>query len=324
VSSDLHVVFGAGQVGTPLAQRLLAAGVSVRVARQSSAATPPGVERVTGDAADPAFCAEAARGAAVVYHCMNPAYSTREWERLVPRYMENLIAAARTANARLVVLDNLYMLGRTSGKPMNEDTPMNPCSRKGEIRARAARLLFDAHRRGDVRATTARASDFYGPGGRLTHFGDVFWKPALAGKPAQMLIDPDAVHTYHYIPDVVEGLATLGLSAADDVEGRAWMLPCAPAGTGRELVARFSRAFGSEIRLARLPALMRHIAGAFMPILREIEEMMYQWQEPFIVDDRRFRERFGVSPADPATAATATLEWARRAYATPVSGARTR
>ena len=120
-----------------------------------------------GDAADPAFCAEAARGAATVYHCMNPPYSTRVWAELVPRYMENLLAASAKAAARLVVLDNLYMLGRPGGRAFDEDTPMNPCSRKGEIRARAAERLFAAHRQGDVVATAGRASDFYGPGGTL-------------------------------------------------------------------------------------------------------------------------------------------------------------
>src|SRR5207253_2590069 len=97
-------------------------------------------------------------------------------------YMENLIAAAGGAAARLVVLDNLYMLGHPRGRALNEDTPMDPCSRKGEIRARAAARLFEAHRRGDVIATSGRASDFYGPGGTLTGLGDFFWPRVLAGK----------------------------------------------------------------------------------------------------------------------------------------------
>src|SRR5262245_51408636 len=139
--APLHVIFGAGQVGDPLARILIDAGCRVRVLRRSSGPVADGAERVTGDAADPGFCEKAAAGAAAVYHCMNPAYSVREWERLVPRYMENLIAAAGGAGARLIVLDNLYMLGRTGGPPMNEDTPMNPVSRKGEIRARAAQRL---------------------------------------------------------------------------------------------------------------------------------------------------------------------------------------
>ena len=144
--SEFHVVFGAGQVGFPLAERLLAAGKRVRIARRSSGRVPAGCEIVLGDAADTGFCVSAARAASAVYHCMNPPYDHRIWAQLLPRYMDNLIAAASAADARLVVLDNVYMLGRPNGRQLNEDTPMNPCSRKGEIRARLAERLFDAHR----------------------------------------------------------------------------------------------------------------------------------------------------------------------------------
>src|SRR5258708_5095798 len=145
MSPELHVLFGAGQVGQPLARLLLQAGKRVRIAKRSPTGAPPGPEVFQGDAADPAFCTQAAQGAATVYHCMNPPYDSRIWAELVPRYMDNLIAAAAHAKARLVVLDNVYMLGRPCGKPLDEETAPNPCSRKGEIRARAAERLFEAH-----------------------------------------------------------------------------------------------------------------------------------------------------------------------------------
>src|SRR2546430_13890291 len=107
MSDELHVVFGAGQVGPLLAKRLLEAGKRVRVVRRSARESTPGAELLAGDAADPAFCNEAARGASVVYHCLNPPYVAKVWEQLQPRYMENLIAAAGQAGARLVVLDSL-------------------------------------------------------------------------------------------------------------------------------------------------------------------------------------------------------------------------
>jgi nucleoside-diphosphate-sugar epimerase len=314
MNSELHVLFGAGQVGQPLARILLAAGKRVRIAKRSPGGVPPGAETVQGDAADPEFCARAAEGAATVYHCMNPPYDSKIWAELVPRYMENLIAAAGRAAARLVVLDTVYMLGRPGGRPLDEDTPPNPCSRKGEIRARAAERLFDAHRRGDVRATTGRASDYYGPGGSLTHLGDQFWRPALEGKTGRVLVDPDAIHTYHYIPDVAAGLSMLGC-AEDDAYGRIWMLPCAPAGTMRDLVARFGRQLGREIRVAGVPRWMMKAIGIFVPLVREVEEMAYQWDEPFVIDDRRFRERFHGEPADVEEAAAATVAWARHHYA---------
>lgn len=316
MNAELHVLFGAGQVGHPLARLLMEAGKSVRIAKRSPGGAPPGAEVIQGDATDPAFCVQAAQGAATVYHCMNPGtYDTRDWADLVPRYMDNLIAAAGRAGARLVVLDNVYSLGRPGGRPLDEDTPPNPCSRKGEIRARAAERLFEAHRRGDLLATTGRASDFYGPGGTLTHLGDQFWRPAIAGKRVRLLVDPDAIHTYHYIPDVAAGLSTLGCANAD-VCGRPWMLPCAPAGSARDLAARLSRTLGKEIKLSEVPRWLTRGIGVFVPLLRELNEMRYQWDEPFVISDRRFREQFGKGPTDVDEAAAATAAWAQRHYAT--------
>jgi nucleoside-diphosphate-sugar epimerase len=319
MNAQLHVLFGAGQVGRPLAQLLLDAGKRVRVAKRSSTGVPSGVEVIRGDAADPGFCAQAAEGAATVYHCMNPPYDARIWAELVPRYMENLITAAARTGARLVVLDNVYMLGRPGSRPLDEDTPSNPCSRKGEIRARAAERLFEAHRRGDVVATAGRASDYYGPGGTLTHLGDQFWRPALSGKRARVLVNPDTIHTYHYIPDVAAGLLSLGC-AESDVCGRPWMLPCAPAGTMGELVARFSSKLGREIKLTGVPRWIVKAMALFVPLIREVDEMLYQWDEPFVISDRRFRERFGQEPADVDEAAVATVAWAQQHYATTPVG----
>jgi nucleoside-diphosphate-sugar epimerase len=312
-TARLHVIFGAGQVGRPLAERLLATGHRVRVAKRTPTRLPAGAELVTGDAGDAAFCASAARGAAVVYHCMNPPYFARVWSDRVPRYLENLVAAAGEAGARLVVLDNLYALGRPDGRPLDEERPLNPCSRKGEVRARAIDRLFDAHRRGQVRATAGWASDFYGPGGTESHVGDQFWPGVMAGKRGRVVIRPDAVHTYHYISDVAAGLAALG-TAVSDVEGRPWMLPCAPAETLRQLVDRFARQLARSIRLTVLPPSALRLLGLFVPIMRELAEMSYQWDEPFVVDDRRFRERFPLRPTDPDEAARATVAWATAHY----------
>src|SRR5262249_24322680 len=146
-----------------------------------STGAPEDVEVMQGDATDRAFCIEAARGATTIYHCMNPPYSTKVWAEVIPKYIENLIAAAGQTGARLVALESVYMLGRTGGRQMNEDTLMNPCSKKGEIRAREAERLWEAHRKGEARITAGRASDFYGPGGTTNHLGDQFWKPVIAG-----------------------------------------------------------------------------------------------------------------------------------------------
>ncbi len=313
MNPELHVVFGAGQVGYPLAERLHAAGRRVRIAKRSAAHVPSGCEVVLGDASDRAFCVTAARDATTVYHCINPAYSTGAWAELVPRYMDNLIAASAQTRARLVVLDNLYMLGRPGGRPLNEDTPVNPSSRKGEIRARAAERLFDAHRRGDVVATEGRASDFYGPGGTQTGLGDFFWPRVLSGKTAYSPFPLDAVHTYHYIPDVAAGLATLGAAGAD-AYGRPWMLPCTAPCTLRDIVARLASRLHRPLPVAQVPRWIVKTAALVVPLMRELEEMLYQWDEPFVVDDSRFRRTFSLHPADVTDAANETVDWATRQY----------
>ena len=310
---ETHVVFGAGQTGTPLAGVLRDRGHTVRVVRRRSGHEMAGVQVVTGDAGDPAFATEAAKGATAVYHCMNTAYDAATWASELPRLLTALIAGAGKANAKLVVLDNLYMLGKPNGKPLSEDSAVAPCSRKGEIRASVNEQLFEAHRRGDVRATAGRASDFYGPGGTQTYFGDSFMPKALSKGVANVLADPDTPHTYHYTLDVARGLAALG-TAPDDAYGRWWMLPCAPAETTRAMFERFGRAIGRELRVQRMSPTMIGVLKVFMPVLREIAEMGYQWDEPFVVDDRRFRERFDATATPLDAGVPAMVAWARGHY----------
>jgi nucleoside-diphosphate-sugar epimerase len=318
--SSLHVVFGAGQVGAPLARLLAAHGRQVRLVSRSGKPLPGAdgsIQVVAANAMDAAACQAAVEGAAAVYHCMNPLYDAAAWEKELPVIQRNLVAAAGRVGARLVVLENLYAAGRAGGRPMDESTPDAPCSRKGEARARLAASLRDAVRRGDVRAVTGRASDFFGPGGVQTFFGERFWSRLLAGKGAEVIGNPDSPHSYHFIPDVAAGLAALGESseeASGAEKGSVWILPCAPAGSTRELVAGFAAATGAPVAVKRMPRLMVKVIGLFVPQVREIDEMLYQWDGPFVADDRAFRARFGVQPTAPAEAARQTVAWARAAY----------
>ena len=305
--SELHVIFGAGQVGTELARQLMSDGRSVRLVRRSAGAGPPGVALVRADARDRAAVGDAPRGAAVIYHCMNAPYSAAIWAEELPRLQENLVTASVRANARLVVLDNLYALGRTGGRPMSEATPFAPCSRKGEIRARLAESLEASRRAGTVRAVTGRASDFFGPGGVNSYFEKRLFGPALAGKKAAMIVEPDTRHTYHFIPDVAAGLATLGADAGAD---GTFMLPCEPAVTTRELIALMATALGKPIAFSRVPPLALRLAGLAVPIVRELNEMAYQWEQPFVVNDAKFRARYGDRSTPLAEGARRTVEWA--------------
>ena len=304
-STELHVILGAGQVGAKLAHRLAARGHRVTLVRRSEPAPDvAGITWARGDVTDTAFADEVCRGASVVYGCANPADYTRWGETLVPLYRAVLGAATR-AGARFVGLDCLYMLGLPTG-PMTEETPMNPHTARGALRAQLVREALDAHERGDVEVTFGRASDFVGPETPLSMFGDRFVRRARAGKAGEVFGDPDLPRSYSYTPDVAEGLAVLG-SDPRALDSRVWNLPVLESTTTRELGAALFAAAGHPPKLRRIPSWCLGAAGVFSPLARDMREMLYQWENPFVLDDSKFRGTFGIGPTPLAEAAAETL-----------------
>lgn len=311
-NAQLHLVLGAGQIGPLVAERLLARGLRVRIARKSAAPSRlAGVETVALDVRDPAAVAKAAEGAAVVYHCANPLY--HQWHELLLPMTRGIVEGTARAGARLVVLDNLYMYGDTAR--MNEQTPVAPVSKKGALRAEAAQLMLDADARGDLRVAIGRAADFFGPDAPLAAaFGERFFRRALAGKSGECLGDPDMPHAYSYTPDVAAGLVALGLAErADDARG-VWMLPVQPAESTRAVIGRFARALGGTLGVSTVPTWILRAMGLLSPVVREVVEMTYQWRQPFVVDDAKFRAAFGFGATAWDEAIGATAAWGRAAY----------
>lgn len=307
----IHVIFGAGQIGARLRDVLLARGHQVRVVRRgrSERSTDPRLENISGDVTSLSFAAEAAAGAAVVYDCMNPPY--HEWDHLLLPIARGALHGARTAGAKLVALDCLYMYGRPSG-PMTEDTPLAPCSRKGELRVALQELRMGAGRRGEVAVSVGRASDFFGASLPFSGFSDRFFERILAGKAGECLGDPTMPHSYTYADDVAEALAILGSRA--EAMGRIWHLPTNEAESTAALTRRIGRALGVEADSTRVPKWLLRALGVFSPSVREVVEMTYQWEVPFVIDDTRFRTTFGVAPTPIDEAVRATAAWARTRF----------
>jgi nucleoside-diphosphate-sugar epimerase len=306
MNSDLHVIFGTGAIGLATFDALRRRGRTVRlINRSGKAAVPEDVEVAAGDATDPAFAARAARGAAVVYQTMNPPYP--EWNAQFPGLQSGVLAAAEAEGARLVSMENVYMYGRPDGRPLTEDRENNAHTKKGQLRARMAEDLLSAHRAGRVEIAIGRASDYFGPrGGAQSNLGDWVFPAAMAGKTSTVLGDRHQPHTYTYIPDIGEGLAVLG--EHPDAAGEVWHLPNDPeTRSTQQLVDAIYRQAGQQhTKLRSLPRLLLRAMAIANPVVRELLEMQYQFEEPFIVDSTKITKKLGITatPLDQAISET--------------------
>lgn len=306
--NELHVVFGTGAIGIAVTEELVARGRRVRaVNRSGKADVPAGVEVVGGDAMREDFTREACQGASVVYQCLNPPYT--KWPELFPPLQAAVLEGAIAAGAKLISTENLYMYGSTDGKPMTEDMPYAAKTRKGSTRARMAEELLEAHGSGKVRVAIGRASDYFGPRGLLSAMGDRVFYPALQGKPAQVLGDPDLPHTYTYLPDIARGLVILG--ERDEALGQAWHLPNPETVTTREFVQMIGDEIGREARVQSAPKVALQVISLFNPLLREVVEMLYEFEEPFVVDHSKFEAAFGSHATPLREAIQTTVNWYR-------------
>src|ERR687891_433953 len=290
-NGELQVVFGTGPVGTSVMEALMQRGRRrVRMINRSGrASVPEGVEVVGGDATDGAFAREASEGASVVYFALNPPYT--QWTELFPPLQAGVIEGAAAAGAKLIAVENLYMYGLTNGRPLTEDLPYAPNTRKGTVRARMSEELMEAHASGKVQVAIGRASDFFGPRVLVSAAGEQVFGRAVQGKSAQVAGDPDQPHTYTYAPDIGRGLVILG--EREEALGQAWHLPSPETVTTRRFVETIFEEVGKPARLQAAPKILLRAIGLFNPGMREMIEMLYEFEEPFVVDHSKFEQAFG-------------------------------
>lgn len=307
-TNELHVIFGTGPLGRWTMRELVNMGRRVRMVNRSGsmADVPTGVEVVKGNAYNIADATELSRGASVVYQCAQPLYY--EWVEKFPPLQAAILEGAAANGAKLIVGDNLYMYGDPNGKPITENSPIAPHTKKGRVRAQMAEAVLQAHRSGKVRAAIGRASDFFGPYEQIV--SGLIFRAALADKTVNLLGRLDQPHSFSYVPDFGKGLAILGTH--DEALGQVWIAPCPPPITQQALVALLSEEVGQPLKARAAGRMILNLMGLFNPVLRETVEMLYEWEKPFVVDSSKFEQAFGVTATPLETAVRETLAWCRR------------
>jgi nucleoside-diphosphate-sugar epimerase len=305
---ELHVIFGTGPVGQAAARALLRRGHAVRIVNRSGAgAAPTDAELVKGDAYDAQNVAALTTGATAVYQAAQPAY--HKWVEQFPPLQHSIIEGVARSGAKLVVVENLYMYGAVAG-PIHEGLPYAAHTRKGRVRATMAEAVQQAHRSGKLRTTSARASDFYGPGVTQSALGERAIAPAIAGKKAEAVSRLDVPHSYTYIDDLGEALARLG--EHDLALGQAWHVPNAPALTQGELLRMLFDELGTPAKISVIGRGMLTLGGLFIPAARETVEMLYEFEQPFVVDHSNYAQAFGDHATPIREGLRQTIAWYRQ------------
>lgn len=293
----MQTILGAGgAIGTELAKALTHYTDHIRLVSRNPIAVNPSDQLFKADLTQQEQVSKAVEGSSVVYLTVGFAYSLKVWQNVWPRVIDNTIAACKAHRAKLVFFDNIYMYDEHSLDGMDENTPVNPPSKKGEIRAAIAARLMDEVRSGTITALIARAADFYGPGiNDKSVLTETVFKNLAQGKQAFWLGKANKTHSFTYTPDA--GKATALLGNTPEAYNQVWHLPTASNPmTGAEWVEAIAKEMGVKPKLMVAPNLLVKFMGLFSPFMKEIGEMMYQYNKNYNFDSSKFEGHFNIKP----------------------------
>jgi nucleoside-diphosphate-sugar epimerase len=286
----ITILGAGGAIGNELVKLLVASNQPFRLVGRNPRATPGATETVAADLTDKDQTVRAVAGSNVVYLLVGLKYHHKVWQEMWPRVMSNAVEACKRAGAKLVFFDNVYMYGKVSGT-MTEETPFNPCSKKGEIRAKIASALINEWKSGALTGLIARAADLYGPDTLNGVPNLLVFEPFARKRKASWLVNDSVPHSYTYTPDAAQSLVQLAGRAA--AWNQTWHVPTTPNPlTGKEFVALAAKNFGAAPKCRTLSRLMIRIAGWFDPLVGESYEMLYQSDSPYLFDSSKFAREF--------------------------------
>ena len=305
--NELHVIFGTGPLGRYTAEALIHKGHKVRLINRSGKMEmkPKAAELATGDAYNFSETINLVKGATTIYQCAQPAY--HKWEHEFPKLQNAIMELAISSKSKLIVAENLYMYGKTNGHLMTENTPFNPCSKNGKVRAEMTKALFNAHSSGIIKIASVRGSDFFGPW--EPNNGEMIFKAALKKKPINMLGKLNQPHSFTYVKDFGNALAVAGTN--DKALGKTWHVPSGKAYTQQEIVDLISNYLGYELKTRTVGKLILNLIGIFRPSIKEVIEMLYQYESPFLMDASSMEKEFGLIATPFEQRISETLDWVR-------------
>jgi nucleoside-diphosphate-sugar epimerase len=288
----MQTILGAnGTIGSVLAKELSNYTDKIRLVSRNPKKVNPSDELFPADLTVPGVADEAIAGSEIVYLVVGLDYKLKVWEEKWPMVMRSVIDACIRNNARLVFFDNVYMYDMYEIGHMTEASAINPPSRKGAVRKLIAQMLMDEVKAGKLMALIARAADFYGPGNERSFITEVVYKNLKNGKRANWFINADVKHSFTFTPDAAKATAILGNTA--DAYNQVWHLPTDKNTlTGRQIACLYAKELNVSCKISVMPLWLIRLLGIFIPIMKEMPEMMYQYDRDYVFDSTKFDRRF--------------------------------
>jgi nucleoside-diphosphate-sugar epimerase len=288
----MQTILGAnGTIGQVLARELLSYTDKIRLVSRNPRKVNESDELFPADLSKPEMVDRAVEGSEVVYLVVGLDYKLNVWEAQWPKLMKAVLDACIKYNSRLVFFDNVYMYDINAIPHMTEESPINPPSRKGAVRKHIAQMLLDEVKAGKLLALIARSADFYGPDNDKSVVMEIGYKNLKKGKSANWFINADKKHSFTFTPDAAKATALLGNTV--DAFNQVWHLPTDKnALTGREFFDLFARELKVKSRVLVMPMWLIKLLGLFVPVLKEMPEMMYQNDRDYFFDSAKFDKRF--------------------------------
>jgi nucleoside-diphosphate-sugar epimerase len=305
---SLHTILGAnGTISTELIPILQSSGEKIRLVSRNPKQID-GTEVFAADVLNREQVFLAVKGSDIVYLLLGLEYNIKVWRTSWPVIMKNTIDACKATGAKLIFFDNVYMYGKVKGK-MTESTPFNPCSKKGKVRAEIDEMLLKEMKSGNIKALIAKSADFYGPRATNTSVPYIMIFDRLKkGKSAQCFINANQIHTYTYTPDAARGLYMLAVT--ESAYGQTWHLPSVlPAITANDFISIAAKYMNAKAKVQVLSKWLISILGLFVPIMKEMNEMLYQNEFPYEFDSSKFEKAFQFKPTSYEEGIRQTAEW---------------
>lgn len=289
----MQTILGAGgAIGRELAKALTAYTTDIRLVSRNPEKVNDSDTLMSANLTARNDVFDAVKGSSIVYLTVGLTYDLKTWQTQWPVIMKNVIESCEYHKAKLVFFDNIYMYDGSNLNPITEDLPMNPPSKKGAVRKQLVEMIQAAIAAGRIEALIARSADFYGPGiDKVSMLTETIIKPISEGKAANLMGGENFKHTYTYVPDAARAVALLGNTPT--AYNQTWHLPTASnAPSAKEWVELFARGMGEKPKYRVTPKWMIRIIGLFMPIMKELHEMVYQYDRDYVFSSEKFNQAF--------------------------------